>query len=246
MPAAQAELDQKVQQLYRKAYHAEAFGCAELIMCGMKMKAIREIAENSELLKLKGFNRLEDFFESLGLKRSTGFVLKKIAETFSEEKVQLLDSMGVSQRGILRLTCLPPEQLSKIKETEDPQELKSMCEDLFADIEKRKKEHKALLKMIDDDKGDIIRMKKRLDAFERLYPEDDAYWVAGNRPIHSQMWETCLREIKAFALNDRAVNNSEALEYLREFYDRIVGNLFDLNEEFKAKNAGLSFVRAKK
>ena len=247
LPAAQEELEQKLTLCQRAAYHAEAYNAAELVMRGMKMKAIREVVENSELLKLKGYNKLEDFFESLGVNTRTGFRLKKIAEAFSEEELTQLQSMGVSQRGVLKLASLPAEMLPSIKNTDDPAELKSQIEDLLADLDAKEKDHskkvQGLCKQIDGDKDDIVNMKKRLDAYERQYPEDDRYWVIGNRPIHSHMWEGCLQELKAFALNDRAVNNSEALEYLREFHDRIVGNLFDLNEEFKEKNAGRSFVR---
>ena len=247
LPAAQAELDQKIQQCMRAAYHAEAFGCMELIARGMKLQAIRAADENPELLKLKGFNKLEDLFESLGISRQTGFNLKKIAKAFSDEEVQSLYSMGFSQRGVLKLAALPHDMLPAITDTDDPQELKSQIEDLLADLGTKEKAHakevQGLCKQIDGDKHDMIAMKKRLDAFERIYPEDDRYWVIGNRPIHSHMWEGCLNEIKAFALNDRAVNNTDALQYLRELYARIVGNLIDLNEEFKEKNAGRSFVR---
>lgn len=138
LPAAQQELDQKVQNCTRATYHAEAYSLAELIMKGMKMQAIRSVAENSEVLKIAGFNRLEDFFDSLGIKRRQGFYLKKIAEAFSDEEVQTLHSMRFSRQDILRLASLPAGSLPDIESTEDPEELKATIHGLLTENEKIK------------------------------------------------------------------------------------------------------------
>jgi len=249
LPAAQVELDQKLQICSRAAIHAEAYNLAELMLRGMKMQAIRAVAENSEVLEKAGYKRLEDFFEKLGIKHRTGFNLKRIAEAFSDEELQFLQSAGVSKGGVLRLASLPPGQLSQIKETDDPEELKSQIEDLLTDIEKQKKAHskdvKDLYKQIDTASRDTAVMKDRLDKFDRLYPEDDKHWVKSNRKIHAEKWEACLEEFRTFVMNDRAALNDEAQEYMREFYDRIVGNLGDLNESYKQRTGGRSFMRAK-
>ncbi len=248
LPAAQAELDQKLQQLTFMAGGVHALEAAELAIRGMRMQVIRAVVDNSEIVKLKGFKRLEDYFESFGIKSRIGFYLKKIAEAFTDEEIALLQSMGFSQRGIFRLAYLPPGQLPTL-DTNDPEELKSHIEDLLTDLEKQKKAHskdvKDLYKQIDTSSRDSAVMKERLDKFDRLYPEDDKHWVKGNRKIHSDKWEACLEEFRAFVMNDRAALNDEAQEYMREFHDRVVGNLFDLNEAYKERTGGRSFMRAK-
>jgi len=133
LPAAQSELDQKVQHCTRFAYHAEAYGLMELIAKGMKMQAIRAVAENSEVLEISGFKSLEDFFDFLGIKRRKGFYLKKIAEAFSDEEVQTLHSMRFSQRDILKLASLPAGQLPDLENIEDPEELKATIHGLLAE-----------------------------------------------------------------------------------------------------------------
>lgn len=125
LPTAQSELDQKIKVCQRAAYHAEAFNAMELINRGMKMQAIRSIAEHAEVLEKAGFTRLEDFFDFLGINARTGYRLKKIAEAFSDEELTQLQSMGLSQRGILKLASLPPGQLPDLKNADDPAELKA-------------------------------------------------------------------------------------------------------------------------
>lgn len=136
LPAAQQELDQKLTLCQRAAYHAEAYTVMELIAKGMKMQAIRAVAENAEVLKIAGFSRLEDFFESLNINPRRGFRLKKMMEAFSDDELTQCQSMGLSQRSILRLASLPPDQLPDLSDTDDPEELKATIQGLLAENKK--------------------------------------------------------------------------------------------------------------
>jgi len=162
LPAAQSDLDQKVQHCTRFAYHAEAYGLMELIAKGMKMQAIRAVAENSEVLEISGFKSFEDFFDFLGIKRRKGFYLKKIAEAFSDEEVQTLHSMRFAQRDILKLANLPAGSLPDLENIEDPEELKATIHGLLAESKDIKD---AAIKVANENetlRGENRELKKRL------------------------------------------------------------------------------------
>lgn len=105
---------------------------------------------------------------------------------------------------------------------------------------------KALTKAKDAQNRTLTDLTAIKEKYERLYPEDDLHFVRDNRPVHSAQWEAFLDDFRAFALNDRAVGNSEAHAYVCEVYDRILGNLSDLNEEYRQRTGGQSFIRERK
>lgn len=213
LPAAQQELDQKFQHLAQKAYHAEAFEVAELIMRGLKMKAIREIVEHPEMIELKGFKNLEDFLASLGIKKSSGYNMKKIAEAFTEAEFQLLEKMGFSQRGILRLTDIPREQLPDLTDSDDPDELKAAINTLLAENKNLTRAGTHVGKQNEELRSQVKELKARLPN------QTDLAWA----------WLAC----------DRVSSDiSDIQSNLNLILDSMDHRLVD-NAEFKARVVGL-------
>jgi hypothetical protein len=229
LPAAQQELDGKVHQCTRLAYHAEAYGVMELIARGMKMQAIREVVESSEMLKIKGFNSFEDFFESLGISPRTGFNLKKIAEAFSTGELQLLQSMRFSQRNILRLAYLPSDQLPDL--TDDPVELKAQLEDAIAAIAKQRKDNDTATKKMRDLEGTVKDLKACMPKQDNL----DWAWGALDR-ISASL--SAIHKDMSYILDDhRFVGNAELKSKVSGLYDQANKTLIELFSKIE-KNTG--------
>jgi hypothetical protein len=119
--------------------------------------------------------------------------------------------------------------------------------DIQAAVDALIKEHtkgvKASAKIQDAQDRLITDLTAIKQKYERQYPAKDHDWVGANRPVHSHLWEAFLGDFQDFVLNDRAMNNEQALAYIREMHDRIIGNLQDLNEIFRKQTGGLSFIR---
>lgn len=182
-----------------------------------------------------------------------------------DEKLQTIKTLGLEATKIMLSLAMRPQQLALLltdeqkkglkrgvlnvgdREIEVREENADELQDAFnAVLKKAGKDRKALTRESELKDRRLAELTEIKDRYERLYPDDDLHWVRDNRPIHAHYWEACIEELRAFALNDRAVNNTEAHAYLQEVYDRITGNLFDLNEQYKKRTAGLSFIGGQK
>jgi hypothetical protein len=237
LPAAQNELNGKVQQLVRAAYHAEALDGAELVMRGMKMKAIRAITDNAELLEIAGYNRIEDFFDSLGIKRRQGFYLKKIAGAFSEEEVQTLHSMKFSQRDILRLASLPPGQLPKIEETDDPDELKAVINNLLSETKNIKSAALTVTKQKESIEQELKTLKSRMPNQHNM---DWAWLSIESISKHISGIQSDMNFLLD-SMDHRLVGNSELNARVNGLYDtaqRMLIEVFDKIDKLTGHHPG--------
>lgn len=226
-------------------------------------------AKESRSYKEEGLT-WDEFCESVNIPRRTADqILEDIRPIVDRFSAGFADFSGLKLNEIRRLGCAVSADLAEITTTgivyegevfeykkEDLKELLDRFEGSYkARLEDQKRQAEEDRKRVEEEKQRLERenaefsaavneLNSRVKEFERLYPEDDRHWVSANRQIHASLYEPFLAELRAFVMNDRVVNNAEAHDYLRELYDRVTGNLADLNEYYRTKT-GLSFVRDK-
>lgn len=211
--------------------------------------------KNEKLYKNDGYDNFESFVKDV-----TGHSADTI-----ERRLKTAREIGAAFTSILLSLDMKPRQLSLLEHLLTKDQKASLragilkvgeCEiavteenaaDIQAAVDALIKDHtkgvKASAKINDAQNQLIDDLTAIKQKYERQYPYKDHDWVDANRPVHSHLWEAFLGDFQAFVLNDRAMNNDEAHAYMRELYDRIVGNLYDLNEVYKRQTGGLSFIR---
>ena len=226
LPAAQQELDQRLQHLTLLVGNIQALEAVELVARGMKMKAVRALIENAEIVKAKGFNSLEDYFKSFGIKPRIGFYMKKIAEVFTDDELQLLQSMGFSQRGILRLTDIPREQLPNLTDSDDPDELKAAINTLLAENKNLARAGTHVGKQNEELRAAVKDLKARLPNQHDM----DWAWGAIERISHNVSEIQSNMNYLLDSMDHRMVDNAEFKARMAGLYDtskRMLIEVFD-------------------
>lgn len=157
---------------------AQAFNSMKLIAEFLEYKQVAQIVDNEDYLKIPGVSSIDDYFEKLGLGRSTAFKNLKIARALTVEEVQLLGQVGFTRRDLLSYASLPEEKRLEIREgkvinieSASREEIKDVIEEVIAEAHRTKEEADAQLSAKDKvlkSKEDVINKQEReLKKFER-------------------------------------------------------------------------------
>jgi hypothetical protein len=175
-----------------KTGRMQAFRAMQLLAEFMEMKQLALMIDSKEYLKIPGVKSAEDYLETQGLSRRTGFNQLKIARTLAAEEVQLLCTLGFTRRDLLGYASLPEDKRLEIKEgkvinleTASREDIRDLIEQVVAETRAVKEETDADLrakeKVLKDKESVINKQAKALARFEQqaelkgLSPEEDAF-----------------------------------------------------------------------